>query len=288
MVKNKGIIMPPALLEVWSSYRKASTVNQYANNFRLWTQSCLKEGIEALPALEGQLAAWLAAMAPSDKTASPTDNRCAAISFFNTIAGGAMSEDMTIVQMTKESIRRKLGYRNQSMKPLLQEQVDAAVGQFLLQPSIQGLAKGLVKGLVNAFRVALRWDDYEDMTLGDFIVTNDFVRVFLVDTKTDSMKSGQWATFAASTRSNSAYQLYRMLLSELSGELSPEQIAQWPLMFRGEQGSRTANESKIRCQDFLRSLKQVCQLLEYDETMLGTQFPSERLRYGPIPRALKL
>jgi len=121
MARRKGIIMTPALLEAWSSYRKASTVNQYANNFRLWTQSCLKEGIEALPALEGQLAAWLAAMALSDITASPTDNRCAAISFFNTIAGGAMSEDMTIVQMTKESIRRKLGCRNQSKKPLLQE-----------------------------------------------------------------------------------------------------------------------------------------------------------------------
>jgi hypothetical protein len=75
---------------------------------------------------------------------------------------------------------------------LLQEHVDAVVGQFLAKPSIQGLA--------NAFRVALayeailRWDDYEDMTLGDFIFTNVFVRVFLVDTKTcHSVKSGQWS-----------------------------------------------------------------------------------------------
>jgi hypothetical protein len=95
-----------------------------------------EEGIEPLPALEGQLAAWLAPMVLSDKTSSPNDDRCATISYFNKIAGGAMSEDMTIVQMTKESILRKLGYRNQSKKPLLQD---------------------------------------EDMTLGDFIVTNDFV-----------------------------------------------------------------------------------------------------------------
>jgi hypothetical protein len=227
-------------------------------------------------------------MALSDKAASPTDNICATISYFNKIAAGAMSEDMTIVQTTKESIRRKLGYRNQSKKPLLQEEVDAVVDQFLLQPSIQGLA--------NAFRVALaseatlRWDDYEDMTLGDFIVTKDFVRVFLVDTKTDSMKSGQWATIAASTRSNSAYQLYRKLLSELSGELSPEQIAQWPFMLRGEQGSLTANESKIRYQDFLRSLKQVCHLLGNDETMLGTHSlwrgsVTDQFRCGPCVRA---
>jgi len=170
--------------------------------------------------------------------------------------------------MTKESIRRKLDYKNQSKKPLLQEQVDDVVGQFLSQPTIQGWS--------NAFRVALayeatlRWDDYEDMTFGDFIVTYNFVRVFLVDIKTDSMKSGQWATFAASTRSNSAYQLYRTLLSKLSSELSPEKIAQCPVMFRGEQGSLTANESKMRYQEFLKNLKQVCRLLGYDEDMLGT------------------
>jgi hypothetical protein len=65
------------------------------------------------------------------------------------------------------------------------------------------------------------------------------------------MKSGQWATFAASTRSNSAYQLYRTLLSKLSSELSPEQVAQWPVMFRGEQGLLTVNKSKMRYQEFL-------------------------------------
>jgi len=84
---------------------------------------------------------------------------------------------------------------------------------------------------------------------------------------------------SSSTRSNSGYHLYRMLLSKLSGELSREQIAQWPGMFRGEQGSLIANESqKIRYQDFLRSLKQVCHLLGYDETMLGTH----SLRRGSV------
>ena len=33
------------------------------------------------------------------------------------------------------------------------------------------------------------------MTFGDFIVTNDFVRVFLVDTKTDTYKTGQMGHF---------------------------------------------------------------------------------------------
>ena len=84
------------------------------------------------------------------------------------------------------------------------------------------------------------------------------------------MKSGQWATFEGSTRSKTAYQLYRTLLSKLSSELRPEYIDQWPVMFRGEQGSLTANESKMRYQEFLKNLKQVCRLLGYDEDMLGT------------------
>ena len=70
----------------------------------------------------------------------------------------------------------------------------------------------------------------------------------------------------------------RRLLSKLSSELSPEQIAQWPVMFRGEQGSLTGNESKMRYQEFLKNLKEVCRLLGYDEDMLGTH----SLRRGSV------
>jgi hypothetical protein len=63
----------------------------------IWTQYCLQEGIEPLPVSEGQLAAWLAAMALSDKTTSPTDNRYVAILYFHRIAGGVTSDDMEIV-----------------------------------------------------------------------------------------------------------------------------------------------------------------------------------------------
>ena len=38
MARRKGITMTSSLLEAWSSYRKASTINQYVQNFRLCTQ----------------------------------------------------------------------------------------------------------------------------------------------------------------------------------------------------------------------------------------------------------
>ena len=71
-------------------------------------------------------------------------------------------------------------------------EVEARRKVIVLQ-GVPGFMRGHVR---NAFRVALayeatlRWDDYQEMTLGDFIVTNDFVRVFLIETKTDSLKSG--------------------------------------------------------------------------------------------------
>ena len=70
------------------------------------------------------------------------------------------------------------------------------------------LQRNTIQSQVNTFLVALsyettlRWDDFPDTLLGDFIVTHDFVRVFLVDTKTDNYKSGQWATFSTSPTSS--------------------------------------------------------------------------------------
>ena len=61
------------------------------------------------------------------------------------------------------------------------------------------------------------------MVFGDFIVTSEFVCVFLVDTKTYLYKQGQWATFAVSDRTSSAaYQLMQRLLLVLMSHSSQE------------------------------------------------------------------
>ena len=98
--------------------------------------------------------------------------------------------------MTRESIVRKLGFKKTSKNPLLKEHVNQIVQYFLQRNTIQSQT--------NTFRVTLtyeatlRWDDFADTLLSDFIVTPDFVRVFLVDTKTDNYKSDQWVTFSVS------------------------------------------------------------------------------------------
>ena len=49
MAQHTGIKLTPDLLETWwSNHGKSSTVNEYASNFRFWTQYCLQEGIQQL------------------------------------------------------------------------------------------------------------------------------------------------------------------------------------------------------------------------------------------------
>ena len=294
LAETHNIVVTPELMTVWSSHRKASTVNGYANSFRLWDNYCKLEGVKSLPVNENYLAAWLAAASLHDKTASPTDNRSAVVAYFNSIVCSRDTDFLGLVKMTKESIRRRLGYKAHSKKSLNQHQVDDLVSQFLSQSTIQGLA--------NAFRVALayeatlRWDDYADMTFGDFIVTNEFVRVFLVDTKTDTHKTGQWATLVASLRPNSVYQLYRRLVTALSDELSPEEVSQWPVMFGLEQGQLAQSSAllapKIKYQEFLRILKGGCEAIGLDPSLFGTHsmrrgHVTDQFRFGIPDQVIK-
>ena len=127
-------------------------------------------------------------------------------------------------------------------------------------------------------------------------MTNDFVRVFLVDTKTDLYKSGQWATFAASLRPNSAYQLYRRLVVALSDELSTEQVSQWPIMFGSERGqlaqSLVFSAPKIIYQEFLKILKGGCGAIGLDPSIFGTHSMrrgnvSDQFRFGIPDQVIK-
>ena len=118
------------------------------------------------------------------------------------------------------------------------------------------------------------WDDYKDMVFGDFIVTSEFVRVFLVDTKTDLYKQGQWATFAVSDRPSSAYQLMQQLLQTLMSHASQEirdNMSSIPVMFRTSVGSfADVFSSKISYNEFLAQLKTACSALGLDPNLFGT------------------
>ena len=137
------------VLQVWESHRKSSTINGYANNWILWHTYCVEKGNIPLPANAFLFASWLAEKSLTDKTASPTDNRCAAVNYFSKIAGlSSLTTDM-VVEITKESIHRRLGYRQIRKDPLTKESVEAVIQYFLRQDDTN------FQNLANAFRVTL-------------------------------------------------------------------------------------------------------------------------------------
>jgi hypothetical protein len=121
--------------------------------------------------------------------------------------------------MSPENLAQ-LGFKKTSKNPLLKEHVHQIVRYFLQRNTIQDHVNALRVSL--AYETTLRWDDFVDTVLGDFVITHVFVRVFLVDTKTDNYKSGQWATFSVSQSETSAHTLYQDLVKNIIVNVSDE------------------------------------------------------------------
>jgi hypothetical protein len=107
-----------------------------------------------------------------------------------------------------------------------------------------------------------------------FLITHDFVRVFLVDTKTDNYKSGQWATFSASTTETSAYTLLQNLVKNIVANASEEllkNLESFPIMFKSLNGSVNAYEiPKITYNEFLKELKAACAAIGLNPALFAT------------------
>ena len=100
------------------------------------------------------------------------------------------------------------------------------------------------------------------LLIGDFIVTHEFVRVFLVDTKTEKYKSDQWSTFSDSPTETSTYTLLQNLIKNIitnANDQSLHNLANFPIMFKSLE--RSGNDSeipKITYNEFLKKLKTAC------------------------------
>ena len=137
-----------------------------------------------------------------------------------------------------------------------------------------------------AYEATLRWDDYKDMVFGDFIVTHEFVRVFLVDTKTNVYKNGQWATFAVSERPNSAYQLLQRLIRVMTTSSSKEvrvNMSDMPSMFRTTIGSFVdASSFKISYNEFLTQIEDSKCCCGIGSQSFWNPFSTNRIKNGSV------
>jgi hypothetical protein len=135
-----------------------------------------------------------------------------------------------------------------------------------------------------AYEATFRWDDFADTLLGDFIVTHEFVRVFLVDTKTDNYKSDQWATFSASPTETSAYTLLQKLVKNIglnaSGE-SLHNLENFPIMFKSLEWSGKNREiPKITYVEFLKELNTACAAIWLNPALFATHIIQFSLNFN--------
>ena len=112
------------------------------------------------------------------------------------------------------------------------------------------------------------------MLIGDLIVIHEFVRVFLVDTKTEKYNSDQWSTFSDSPTETSTYTLLQNLIKNIitnASKQSLHNLAKFPIMFKSLERSGNDSEiSKITYNEFLKELKTACAAIGLNPVLFAT------------------
>ena len=208
-------LFPPGLLDLLNLVRKPSTLNGHAPYFQKWQTFCYLRGIPYLPAAPLAVAVFLFESSAEDRTASPTLNRCGAISFFCHLAGSPNPMAHPLCAQVKAALLRKLGLIGARKLPLLQSQLLYILHMQLSVPYT-------LPTLLHCFHMALmyegclRWHDLAQLFFGDIIITKSFLRLFIQSAKTDTYRQGQWVTIAASTAPYSVCQLLHRVLAHLA------------------------------------------------------------------------
>lgn len=208
-------LISPELLNLLGSTRKPSTINLHATQFHKWQVYTKKLGLTTLPAKPLVVAAYLAEAAKGDSTASPTLNRCNAISYFSQLAATNNPLAHPLCQNIKEALKRKLGITGRKKTPLLRCQIIQMIHLHLSQHSeLSTLMTCLHIALM--YEGCLRWNDLAQLQFGDIVITPLFLRLFIQAAKTDAYREGQWITIESSHLQYSASRLLSSVLARLT------------------------------------------------------------------------
>jgi hypothetical protein len=196
-----------------------------------WSKAAEDTPSRPLPADPWVFASFLAQEAAvaqlNDLSACPTNQYVNAIKYFSKLANVDSPTDHPLVAITHSSIRRRLGYKKCQKRPLMSVHIEALFNHHIrphLEVSSDRYANkgGYLHALATmlrislAFEASLRWDDFEGMVIGDMVFADGFVRIFLVNTKTDTTREGQWCTIVMHDAPWGAFSLLMALLSSLA------------------------------------------------------------------------
>jgi hypothetical protein len=194
--------------------RKTSTINNHTLYFQKWQDFCLSHRIPFFSAPPLAVAAFLFEAAVGDHTASPTLNRCGAISFFCHMAGTPDPMTHPLCKQIKSALQRKLGVLGTKKTPLMYNQIIHILHERLTSTcEFDTLMTGF--HIVTMYEGCLRWHDLHQILFGDIIITPTFLRLFIQSAKTDTYREGQWVTIAASDDPFSACQILQKVLHKI-------------------------------------------------------------------------
>ena len=201
--------------ELFDNYYRAGTINKHSRYYATWTRYADQVGLSHQPIDPWDFAAFLAGAAVHDKTYSPSKNRMAAASAICKLSGFPSPCQSLIVTMVTKGILKKLGIRDAKKEPLMLTHISAIYQRFAKSPDSPLSDVFMVLWITLLFEATLRFDDLISALLGAFIRTCEYVRIFLIGTKTDQALQGQWGVFAVSSEPDSAYQLWLRVLTIL-------------------------------------------------------------------------
>ena len=209
---NAQHALSPSLRRDIQAGLKPQTTNCYAPCFIQWSNYCASVGAETMPAEPYTLASFLSSASDTNSTMEPTKKRVNAINYFHSIAGHPAPCQHPFVQHVIRGITNRLGCRNIPREPLsltdlLSARAAARTG------GESGLAFVADVSIVMQ-EAQLRWDDVADMRLGDIVWGTSAARLLVVDSKTDRLHQGHFATVAASSSADSAYRTLLRLIQQ--------------------------------------------------------------------------
>ena len=203
------------LIDLLGQASKPSTLNGHAPYFLKWWAFTKSHQLQLFPASPLAVAAFLLESARGNHTASPTLNRCGALSYFCHLAGSPNPMDHPLCSQVRSALLRKLGIMGKKKTPLLYCQIIHIL-------EVQLAASPDMATLLSCFHMAimyegcLRWNDLAQIQFGDIIVTPSFLRLFIQSAKTDKYRQGQWVTISSSSHTHSACQLLQKILAGLA------------------------------------------------------------------------
>ena len=181
-----------------------ATVNAYAPKWLKFKEWCEAHEEIPLPAQEVTIAAYLSSASDQDKTFSATKKRRAAIAFYHNLHDHPSPCNGALVSRVMKGIRRRTGSAGKKKAAVSYEDVLAVQREATRSGDA---SEELVADWTSIMHEGqFRFDDAHGMNLGDLVFEQYFVRILVVDTKSDKDREGQWGLLAVSSDPQSAYQ----------------------------------------------------------------------------------